>query len=244
LQHLPLGPYVLESSFSGRQFVSASWFPHSSSNSTTVAEGTCREQPVFLQHYDFSGRVPAGLGEAVTVRLVSADTNQNEIPSYSIEQDGAFYFSNVPDGRYLLALTSSITGNPATFYYPGTYDRKKAVRISVANHALVVGGELDFNPNTFPLVPIPVAVDQALNFRKFSWDVQLVNGGYVENSHRWQPGEKIAHVYASRGTKYKILLYGSPYQSTADSSCSAEPTEVTAQAGMDVVQIKVPASCQ
>jgi hypothetical protein len=245
LRHLPPGPYMLESGISGHQFASTNWYPHSFSHGVpTVAENTCGEQAVYLDDYDFSGRAPVGLGRVAAVKLISTGAKQDEIASDSIQPDGRFYFGNVPDGSYLLALSSWIAGGTDNFYYPGTFDRKKAKQIRIVNHALVGGETLEFNLKSFPLVPISVTPDRALNFRKFYWDVQLINAGYVNNSHRWEAGQKVARVYGVRGAKYKVLLYGSPFQPTAYNSCISDPMELTVQPGMGTVHIKVPASCQ
>jgi hypothetical protein len=147
LQHLAPGTYTVDSRFSQNQYAS--------SGTVSVTEGTCREAPTLLWNYDFSGLVLPGLKDYVTVKLARTSVQPEETGSIPVEPDGRFYFRNVPDGEYLLAVSGWVPGATGDFYYPGTYDRRKAARIRVVNHTLAKAGEeLDFNPKPFPLIPV------------------------------------------------------------------------------------------
>jgi hypothetical protein len=242
LSHLPPGPYTLESDLGDHEYASRSWYSLSTSSSVAVRDGLCGETDVFLKKYDFSGRLLPGLGEKVTVKLVPVDTKSNEVRSNSLEPDGRFYFSNVPDNVYSLAFTSSIPG-AVNFYYPSTYDRKKATPIRVKNHLLAAGGYLDFNPGALPLVPILVTPDAPVNSRRFSWDIELVSSNYINDSEQWNAIDSDVRLYGVRGGAYKVQLLGFSNQPAAYDNCVSEPADITAQPGL-VVHIKVPASCR
>lgn len=242
LQHLPPGPYTLESDLGGHQYASLSWYSLSTASDPLVTAGACGEVDVFLKKYDFSGRLLPGLGERVTVKLVGGDANSAEIRSDSVEPDGRFYFSNVPDGTYFLVFTSGIVGE-AAFYYPGTYDRKKATRIRIVNHLVADASRLDFNPDTLPLVAVLVEPDSAINMQKFSWDAELIGSNYINDLKRFDASKKAARVYGSRGARYKVQLHGRSNQYGAYDDCVSEPVNITAEPGL-IVHVKIPASCQ
>lgn len=236
LQHLAPGTYTVDSRFSQNQYAS--------SGTVSVTEGTCREAPALLWNYDFSGLVLPDLKDYVTVKLVRTSVQPEETGSIPVEPDGRFYFRNVPDGEYLLAVSGWVPGATGDFYYPRTYDRRKAARIRVVNHTLAKAGEeLDFNPKTFPLIPVLVTMDPPGNSTRFSWEVQFINSNYVNVSSRWS-SDTVVRAYAARGASYKVQLYGSSYRRTEYNDCVSDPIQLTVHPGMDVVHLKVPASCQ
>jgi hypothetical protein len=234
LQHLPAGTYTLDSHFNQAQYASSSDAP--------VAEGVCGERDILVRNYDFSGRVPAGLKQKVTVKLVRVDGQPEEIRSDSIEPDGRFYFGNVPDGDYLLVLTSWIAGATDNFYYPGTGYRQKAAQIRIINHRLAKPEELDFNADTLPLVAVLVGLDPPANSGRYKWEVDLINSDYVNDSEPWRAGEKVVRVYGRRGGSYKVQLFGYSNQPTVYDNCVSET--VTVQPGPRVVHLTVPTSCR
>jgi hypothetical protein len=233
LQHLPMGPYMLESRLGQHQYASSS--------TVAVAVGHCTEMPVNVRDYSFSGSLAPGLDRDVKVSLLGTDATSIEIPSDSLETDGRFYFRNVPDGEYLLSATTSIDG-AASWFYPGTDDRKKAARIRVSNH--VFAGSLDFNPDLLPLVPIPVAIDPQDDSGRFSWRVQLIRSNNNMNETSWIAGEQVVRPYGKRGAPYEIGLYGYSNRPTEYGNCSSERTPVTAKSGMSTVHIAIPAACR
>jgi len=233
LQHLPPGSYAIESRLGQNQYAS--------SNAVSVVAGLCSEMPVHLKDYGLSGRLPPGIGHYVTMKLVGSDRQSTEIPSDSIEPDGMFYFGNVPDGEYLLLLTTwqKVQGD---FYYPGTFDRQKAARLKVSNH--VLGHSLDFNPDLLPLVPIPVALDPPSDSGRFTWRVQLLNSNYIISEESWTAGEQFVRPYGVRGASYQIGLYGYSNRPTQYGDCRSELTPVTAKSELGVMRIEVPAGCR
>jgi hypothetical protein len=125
LRHLAPGAYTVESLASQNHYAS--------SGGVSVVEGRCMEMPIHLRDYSLRGRLLPGLN--ATVGLVGVDDPSRQIRSDSIEPDGRFYFRNVPDGEYILSVTTWI-GAAGDLYYPGTFDRQKAARLKIANQVL------------------------------------------------------------------------------------------------------------
>ncbi len=234
LQHLPAGDYTLDSRFSQSEYLS--------SQDLSVAEGTCLERHVLVRTYDFSGRAAPGLEGDAEIKLMQSD-DSTEIRSDSLEPDGRFYFSSVPDGEYLLMAKSWIAGATNNFYYPGTFDPKKAAHIKVVNHKPTNIAELDFDLHTWQLVPLLVAPDPPNSSGRYSWRVQLINSDYVNNEKPWTPGEKAIRLYAARDASYKVVLYGYSNRPTDYGNCVSDPASITAEPGL-IVHVKIPASCQ
>jgi hypothetical protein len=234
LQHLPPGMYTPESRLSPNQYTDSSGVP--------VAAGYCTEGTVHLIDYGVSGTLTPGLGRYVTVKLVGVNGQARTIVIGSVEPDGRFYFRNVPDGEYLLAITSWMQGTGGDFYYPGAFDRRKAARIKVANH--VFSGSLDFDPKRLPLVPIPVTVEPSSDSGRFSWRVQLQNSGYIVNDAKWVPGGNVVDLYGVRGVSYRIGLYGYSHDPTVYGDCRSELIPLTANLGLRPIHISIPSDCR
>jgi hypothetical protein len=214
---------------------------YASSGAVDVAEGLCIEAPVHLRDYGFSGRLIAGISRYVTVKLVSTDGTPTEVQTDSIEPDGTFYFRNVHDGEYLLTVTSWVEGAKGEFFYPGTFDRKKATKRRIANS--MPSTSLNFDPRLLPLVPIPVAIQPSTNASRFSWNVQLESSNYIRATERWTPGLQVVNVYGLRGGSYSIELYGYSYHPADYGDCRSERVPVTADSGLSTVHIAIPAHC-
>jgi hypothetical protein len=136
LQHLPSGTYTLDSYFSSTQYFAGEAF--------TVKDGVCWESDVALRDYDIYGQSLSGLGRYATVKLVAIDSDQFWALS-KVQSDGRFYFKDVPDGEYLIAAESPMQGAGNYFYYPGTYYRRRAVKIKVTNHRVAGSNRFDFD---------------------------------------------------------------------------------------------------
>jgi len=234
LQHLAPGDYTLDSHFSQTQYLS--------SQTLSAVEGTCLERHVLLRSYDFSGRTPPGLQGDISVRLLQTDGSPVTL-SDSIETDGKFFFSNVPDGEYLLAAESGMLGANNNFYYPGTFDLKKAAHIKVVSHKPANISEFNFNLDAWPLVPVMVTPDPPHNPDRYSWRVRLLSSDYVASERSWTVGEKTIRIYAARGASYKIVLYGFSNHPTEYDNCASDPANISAQPGL-IVRVKIPSSCQ
>jgi len=233
LRHLPPGIYVPESLFSHEHYAS--------SGRIGVVEGLCAEFSILLRDYSVSGRLLPGLD--ASVQLIRAAQ-----PGYvwrgTIEPDGRFYFSDVPDGEYVLSVTSSLQGSGRDLYYPGTFDRQKATRLAVANHVLVGRGALDFNPETLPMVPVPVALDPPRDSGRFDWRVQLLGSNYFVTETSWVAGAKFVFVYGMRGTTYDVVLYGWSTHPTEYGDCRSESAAVVAKPSMATIHMTIPPNCR
>lgn len=236
LQHLPAGTYRVESRVNGAQYASSS--------SIAVAEATCLETPILLRDYSFGGQLAPGLGRYVSLKLVRADGESHAVRSDSIEPDGKFYFRNVPDGEYLLTVTSWMQGVAGDLHFPGTYDRQRATRIRVNNHTLADVRRLDFSSDTLPLVPIPVALDPPNGSGRFLWRVQLLSSNSVINEENWIAGSQFVRLYGVRGASYNVALYGYSNHPIEYEDCRTDGTPVTAKDGLSVVHVVVPTECR
>jgi len=235
LQHLPAGTYSLSSQFSQTQYLAGGF---------SVQNALCSEAEVLLADYDISGRFMPGLSYRVTLRLVATDSS-NFLEHGALQRDGKFYFKNIPDGEYVLSASSPLQGEGNDLYYPGTNDRRKATAIRIVNHKLVRPKTLDFNPEMLPYVPIPVALDIPEQNPRYAWNVELANtSNMVYDTERWIAGEKSLLLYGLRGQSYNVQLRGYPDYRTGDQDCYPDNVPITAQPGMAVVHISVPASCR
>lgn len=234
LQHLAPGDYTLDSRFSQSEYVS--------SPDLSVVEGTCLERHVLVRTYDFSGRAAPGPYGGTDMELLQP-SGSDEILRALLEPDGRFYFSNVPDGEYLLAMKSSILGANGSFYYPGTFDPKKAAHIRVVNRKPMNTAELDFDLNAWPLVPVLVTPDPPKNSGRYSWRAQLIKSGIVNSEKSWAPDGKPVRMFGERGASYKVALYGYSNRPTDYGNCVSGPASITAEPGL-IVHVKIPASCQ
>jgi len=233
LRHVPPGVYAVESDVSQNQYASSSGI--------AAVEGECREMGILLRDYAVRGRLLPGL--TASIELVGIEELPKQIPSDSIEPDGRFYFRHVPDGEYLLSVTTWIEGTARNLYYPGTNDRQKAARLRITNQTLVGGGTLDFNPEKLPMVPIPVSLDPSTSDR-FTWRVQLLRSGQVMTEGTWAPGGRQILLYGTRGASYGLVLYGYSNRPLEYKDCRAEIAAVVAKPGMEAVRVAVPAGCQ
>lgn len=235
LQHLAAGTYTLDSHLTQSEYLAGGF---------TVESGLCREADVGLGDYDIAGKLLPGLGYQVMVELVAVDSPDSWING-GLQSDGKFYFKNVPDGEYLLVVSSSLQGKGNDLYYPGTNDRRKATKIRVVNHKVEGSNEFDFNPAQLPYVPIPVTLDIPKNVGRFSWNVSLAGpSNMVYYSERWVPEEKFLILYGARGQSYNIQIQGYPDYRTSNRECFSGNVPVTATANREVLHIAVPPSCQ
>jgi hypothetical protein len=232
LRHLATGAYTVESLVSQGQYASSA--------GVSVVEGQCVEMPVLLKDYSLRGRLLPGLN--ATVKLVGGNVPLKQIGSDSIEPDGRFYFRNVPDGEYILSVTTWI-GAANDFYYPGTFDRPKATRVRIMNHMLAGGQTLDFNPEALPMVPVPVTLDPPTNSGRFSWRVLLSSNNMLQEG-RWASGTKFVFLYGMRGASYSLGLFGDSNHPLEYGNCRSGLTPVVATPGMATIHIAVPPSCQ
>jgi hypothetical protein len=199
LQHLPPGRYRLDSLFGSNEYAS--------STTISVSAGLCIEATIGLRDYGFFAQLPAGIGKEVSMTLVETGGKQAEIRSDSIEPDGKVYFRNVPNGRYLLVLSTWQQGPGVSFYYPGTYDRRKATLITVSDHAYT--GPLEFRPDRLPLVAVPVTLNPSVNLDRFDWRVRLIKTNeYIVAEEKWMPGYTTVELFGLRGVSYVLGLYG------------------------------------
>lgn len=236
LLHLAAGTYVLDSRSSENQYLS--------SYEVSVTEGVCGETSVLLGKYHFSGRVPPALGRYATVKLVGLNSPEDWIGG-DLQPDGGFYFRNVSDGEYFLALHVTAHGAEEDFYYPGTTDRKKAKLIKILNHRPAESLDFSFSPESLPIVPIPVALDPPIDSGRFSWRVDLLSSNNLDTEAYWTPGQKFAIVYGVRGWPYNVGLYGYSKNPTAYGDCiSQNTTRVVARDGLGITRIAVPSDCR
>jgi len=232
LRHLAPGVYAVQSLVSQNHYAS--------SGGVSVVEGQCMEMPVLLRDYSLRGRLLPGLN--ATVELVGVDDPSRQIRSDSTEPDGRFYFRNVPDGEYVLSVTTWI-GAASDFYYPGTFDRQKAARLKIANQVLSDGRTLDFNPEILSMVPIPVALDPPNDSGRFSWRVLLSSNNTLQEK-RWASSEKFVLLYGMRGASYGLGLFGDTKHPLEYKDCRSGITPVVANPGMTTIHIAIPPNCQ
>ena len=237
LQHLAAGTYTLDSQFSADQRFFAR-------GNVVVASGVCVETSARIEDYEISGRLSPGLSGYVTVKLVNVDASESAIAG-DLHSDGGFYFTDVPDGRYLLALDIAIQGAKGDFYYPGTIDRRKAVPLKVANHKLMSATEFNFDTGSLPIVPIPVALDPPADSGRFAWHIRILSpGNNVVAEEPWVPSQKFVLPYGRPGWSYDIQLYGYSNRPREYGDCLSRTTPVTARPGLSVIHIAVPAECR
>jgi len=234
INHLAPGVYTVDSPVSDSQYASA--------DMVAVVEGQCMEATILLKDYSVRGRLLPGL--TATVELVGVDdpTKLARSDWSGSQPDGRFYFRDVPDGEYLLSVTTWM-GAPGDLYYPGTFDRAKATRLAITNGGLVRGGTLDFNPETLPFVPIPVALNPPADSGAYHWRILLSATGVLEEKG-WVAGQRFALLYGMRGHSYGLGLYGDSEHPLEYGSCRSSITPVVANPGMATIRIAVPPECQ
>jgi hypothetical protein len=232
LQHLATGEYTLDSHLSETQYFAGG---------AAANEGVCGEAGVVIKNYQIAGRLMPGL--KVGVNLVSVDKPEDWWRA-DLRPDGEFYFDDVMDGEYLLSVESTLLGRDTQFYYPGTYDRRKATRIRIGNHAVVGPNRLDFNPALLPFVPIRVALDPPKDSGKYSWRILLVSPDNIVGEERWREGLRFVTPFGVRGRSYRLRLFGDPNYRTSYNPCSSEDVPVTATPGLTTIRIAVPAACR
>jgi hypothetical protein len=237
LQHLAAGTYTLDSQFGANQHFS-------NRGNVVVTSGVCHETSALIKDFEISGRLSPGLSRYVTVKLVNVDASEGAIPG-DLRADGRFYFTDVPDGKYLLALDIALQGAKDDFYYPGTIDPRKAVPLKVANHKLMSATEFNFDTGSLPIVPIPVALDPPADSGRFSWHIRILRPrNNVVAEERWVPGKKFVLPYGLPGWSYDVQLYGYSSRPTEYGDCVSRTTPVTAKSGLSVIQVAVPAECR
>jgi len=238
LRHLAPGTYIADSRLGPDQYVASRDIP--------VTEGMCgTESDVVLRDYSLFGRVPAGIDRYVTARLIDQHDRIEDIRSDYIQSDGIFYFSNVPDGEYVLALRIGAHGADQQVYFPGTTDRKRAKLIKVQNHRPTESTDLSFSPESLPIVPIPVALDPPIDSGRFSWRVDLLSSNNLDTEGYWTPGQKSTILYGVRGWPYDVGLHGYSKNPAAYEDCiSQNTTHVVARDRLGITRVTVPAECR
>lgn len=238
LQHLAPGTYTADSRLGPDQYLASGDIP--------VAEGMCGpESGVVLRDYSFSGRLPARIDRYVTLKLIDQHERTEDIRSDYIQPDGTFYFGNVPDGEYLLALRIEAHGANERVYFPGTTDRKNAKLITIRHNRPVGSLDLSFSPESLPIVPIPVALDPPLDSGRFSWRIDLRSSNNTDTEAYWTPGQKFTILYGVRGWPYDVRLYGYTRKPTAYEDCiSQNATHVVARDGLGITRAVVPNDCR
>jgi hypothetical protein len=235
LQHLAAGTYSLDSHLNQNEYLAGGF---------TIESSVCREADVGIGSYDISGQFLPGLGYYVTIKLVAVDSPDVWVHG-RLQFDGKFYFKEVPDGEYLLAVGSSLQGERNDFYYPGTYDRHKAAKIRVVGHKVVGPNVFNFKPEQLPYVPIPVTLDIPKGAPRFTWNVLLSNtSNMVYYGEKWTPGEKSLLLYGLRGQSYNIQLRGYPDYRTSHEECYPDNVPITATPGRKMLHIAVPTACR
>jgi hypothetical protein len=238
LQHLAPGTYIADATLGPDQYVA--------SGSVPVTEGMCGvESNVVLREYSFSGRLPGGIDRYLTVKLIDPHEGIEDIRSDYVQPDGTFYFRNVPDGKYLLALRIDARGARESFYFPGTTDRTKAKLISIQNHRLAQPVDLRFAPESLPIVPIPVALDPPIDSGRFSWRIDLLSSNNLDTEGYWTPGQKLTILYGVRGWSYDVGLHGYTKNPTAYEDCiSPDTAHVVARDDLAPIRVVVPVECR
>ena len=234
LQHLAAGIYTVDSRFSDDQYVSGGYI--------TVTDGVCLEDSVLIRGYEISGRLLPGLD--ATVKLVGVKSADAGLHAY-FQADGRFYFKNIPDGEYLLAVESGLQGQGNDFYYPGTFDRRQATRITITNNKVQGSNEFDFKPELLPFVSIRAAIDPPNDSGKFYWRILLTTPDNILEEQRWTPGIKFVVLYGLRGRSYGVRLWGDAnYKKTTQSLCQSKDFPITANPGMSLIRVALPAACR
>lgn len=232
LPHIPVGPYTLDSHFSSSEYVAGGGF--------TVREGVCGEADVLLSNYQLYGKFVPGLGGVI--KLLAVGSSQVWQSGYA-QSDGMFYFRNIPDGEYLLAVESMLNGQGNDFYYPGTFDRRRGKTIKIADHKVSGSNQFDFDQSRIPYVPIRVALDIAKN-SGFSWRVLLATSDNILGEERWAPEAKFTVVYGLRGQPYTVRLWGDPDHRTKQDICQFDVAHIIALPGLDVLHGVLPPECR
>jgi hypothetical protein len=147
LRHLSPDRYTLDSRLSENRYASAV---------ADVSSGICSGGSILLQPYSHTGRLVRGITQTTSIEMVGAQGNLTH--RGAITADGRFYFTDVLPGKYFLAATffPRSGGVPTQVYYPGAADRRKAATIRVSGEP--AGLSFDFDPESLPLVPMPVVV--------------------------------------------------------------------------------------
>jgi hypothetical protein len=234
LNHLPPGRYTVESLAAKDSYASA--------QGVNVVQGLCTDMPVLVRSYSLRGRVLPGLSAGV--ELLAFDGSSERVPSEFIEPDGRFYFRKVPDGEYILAVTTWQGATANELYYPGVSDRKKASRLRIKNGLLVGGHPLNFNPEKLPFVPIHAALDPPSESRRFSWRIHLVASNYLQTEKDWVPDAKFALLYGMRDAFYDIHLYGWSKRPAEYGDCRSEAILIMAKPGQAIIHLPVPTECR
>lgn len=241
LRHLAAGIYTLDSLVSENQYVQGEG---------AVQRGLCEEVGIHFSGYSVRGRLLPGLIAVVSLVKVDGPTDlvskasTEAVSKARIEPDGRFYFANVPAGEYLLAVeTSWIPNAKGELYYPGTYDRAKAARITVTSKGLAGGGEIDFKPERLPVVSIPIALDPPDDSGRFSWRVQLTNPSVV-GEKTWVSGAKYVLLYGTRDSPYKVFAFGWSQRPLEYDNCRSAETSVVAKVGVPTIHLAIPPNCR
>ena len=237
LRHLPPGDYTLESRIGPHQY-------EASRNNASVVEEECVDAPTFVREYDFSGLLMPGVSSYVSLKLSKVGASSEQRMRIEVEADGRFYFRNIADGEYLLSATTWESNTRQELYYPGTYDRRKAIHIKVKDHALLSPRSLVFNPDTLPLVPIPVALDPP-NASRYSWRVRLRSLNYIVTEAKWTLGDRFVSPFGRRGWPYAVEIYGYSKHPDEYGDCSSQLTKpITAKSRMPIIRMAIPPTCQ
>ena len=232
--HLIPGTYNIDSLAGENNYIDA--------RHVEIEEGVCVDVPVLLRDYSVRGRALPGL-DATAELLALHPGSDPPIRAPSIQPDGRFYFSNTPDGQYVLSLNIWEGSGSNQILFPGVSDRAKAARIQIKNHVLVDRQNLDFDPASLPMILIHVVFDPPLNSKKYSWRLETVRSNVTQSEVRGLSGE-FSQIVGMRGASYELLLYGWSNKATEYDNCRSDSIPIVPKDGMAPVHISVPMSCR
>lgn len=228
LRHLALGLYAPESRLDSKTYLSGF------GSLSGVQQGLCEEGNLTVRDYQLTGKLLPGIGQSVEVKLAPLELASEPIRADSIEPDGRFYFNQVPSGKYVLYVESTIGDTNPRIFYPGVTNREKAQPIIVEEGK--PSASYDFAARVLPVVPIPLVLDPVTGSDKYLWDFQLLEGNRVIATRRAE-GTNVALLYGMRGGSYRLDLYGYPRDPQNQNYCSSAAVPLSAVVGVAPVHI-------
>ena len=227
LQHLPPGPYTLDSQLDQDRFITGTAF---------VTSGRCSESPLVVYRYSVTGRLIPGINQHAQVMLGRIQEGSPVFRPGLITPDGRFYFADVGPGEYYLVVSVSLVGRPdqrSEVYYPGTSIKSKAVAIRISSERL--NKSFDFDPSGLPLVPIPINVESPDPSSPIPIEIHSQNSnGIIVADLRSVTGVPVS-ILGVRGDSYGISLYGYGDEKEDVPDRRSEIVQVIATPGMKPV---------